>query len=66
MLQAISVSGPRGMLRGGREERPSELARPLAIVPTEPEIELYKDGFDGKDLLDRKDTSKRLSELVTG
>ncbi len=36
----------------------------MKLIVPEPEIELYKDGFQGKDLLGRSETGKRLSELV--
>lgn len=36
----------------------------MKLVIPEPSIELYKDGFEGHDLLGRKETGKRLSELV--
>ncbi|MDQ7071869.1 MAG: P-loop NTPase fold protein [Rhodobacterales bacterium] len=36
----------------------------LKLIVPEVEIDLYKDGFDGKDLLGRAETGKRLSQLV--
>lgn len=36
----------------------------MRLVAPEPEISLYQDGFKGKDILDRAETGKVLSELV--
>lgn len=36
----------------------------MKLLPPEPYIELYEDGFDGKDILGRGDSGKQLSELI--
>ena len=36
----------------------------MKLLPPEPDIELYEDGFDGKDILGRGDSGKQLSDLI--
>lgn len=36
----------------------------MKLLPPEPDIELYEDGFEGKDILGRSDSGKQLSDLI--